>query len=110
MVEYDPRVIPTEKILTEFFKTIDPTTKNRQGYDIGSQYRSGIYYVDEADVPTIQNYVLKKQEDYTEPIVTEILPLIYYYPAEEYHQDYLAKNPHGYCHVNLNLIRGEDRK
>ena len=98
LVEYDPSVIATEKLLAEFFKTIDPTTKNRQGYDIGAQYRSGIYYIDEADAPIIQSYVLKKQEEYAKPIVTEILPLLNFYPAEEHHQNYLAKNPNGYCH------------
>ena len=110
LVEYDSSAISTEKILAEFFKTIDPTTKNRQGNDFGTQYRSGIYYIDETDVPTIQSYVLKKQEDYAKPIVTEILPLQSFYPAEEYHQDYLGKNPGGYCHVDLSLISEEDRK
>ena len=110
LVEYDSTVISTEKLLTEFFKTIDPTTKNRQGNDMGSQYRSGIYYADETDSPIIQNYVLKKQEVYAKPIVTEVLPLLCFYPAEEYHQHYLDKNPGGYCHVNIGLIREEDRK
>ena len=110
LVEYDSTVISTEKILAEFFKTIDPTTKNRQGNDFGTQYRSGIYYIDETDAPIIQSYVLKKQNDYVKPIVTEVLPLQNFYPAEEYHQDYLGKNPGGYCHVNLSLISEEDRK
>ena len=109
LVEYDSTVISTEKILTEFFKTIDPTTKNRQGNDFGSQYRSGVYYIDETDAPEIQSYVQKKQEEYARPIVTEILPLLRYFPAEEHHQRYLDKNPNGYCHVNLNLIQDEDR-
>ena len=110
LVEYDPCVISIQKLLTEFFKTINPTTKNRQGFDIGRQYRSGIYYVDEMDAPIIQGYVLKKQEEYSEPIVTEILPLLNFYPAEEFHQNYLDKNPNGYCHVDLSLIREDDRK
>ena len=110
LVEYDPSVVPIEKLLTEFFKTINPTTKNRQGNDIGTQYRSGIYYSDETDAPIIQSYVMKKQEEYTKPIVTETLPLQNFYPAEEYHQHYLDKNPSGYCHVDLNMIREEDRK
>ena len=62
MVEYDSSVISTEKLLAEFFKTIDPTTKNRQGFDIGTQYRSGIYYSDEADAPIIKGFVHSKQE------------------------------------------------
>jgi len=110
LVEYDPSVISIEKLLTEFFKTMDPTTLNRQGNDVGSQYRSGIYYVDEADASTIQNYVSNKQKEYSVPIVTEVSPLLNFYPAEEYHQNYLEKNPGGYCHVNLNLILEEDKK
>ena len=110
MVEYDPSVISTEKLLTEFFRTIDPTTINRQGHDIGSQYRSGIYYSDEADAPVILNYVRDKQKGYARPIVTEAAPLLNFYPAEEYHQKYLDKNPNGYCHVDLGLIQEGDRK
>ena len=110
LVEYEPSAIQTEKLLTEFFKTIDPTAINRQGNDIGTQYRSGIYYIDEADAPIIKNYVLKKQEEYAKPIATEVLPLRNFYPAEEYHQQYLEKNPNGYCHVDLSLINDEDRK
>jgi len=110
LVEFDPSIIPMDKLLTEFFKTIDPTTKNRQGNDFGSQYRSGIYYVDAADAPVIQRYVLAKKAEYEKPIVTEILPLSCFYPAEEYHQKYLDKNPNGYCHVDLSLIHEEDKK
>ena len=107
LVEYDPSVISTEKLFTEFFKTIDPTTKNRQGNDAGTQYRSGIYFVDEADAPVIQSYIANKQAEYAKPIVTEVLPLSNFYPAEEYHQHYLDKNPNGYCHVDFNLINEE---
>ena len=109
-IEYDPSVISLEKLLTEFFKTIDPTTKNRQGNDIGSQYRSGIYFVDAADAPVIQNLFADKQKKCIKPIVTEALPLSNFYPAEAYHQHYLDKNPGGYCHVDLGLICPEDRK
>ena len=109
MIEYDDSMIKLDKLLTEFFKTINPTTKNRQGNDIGSQYRSGIYYVDDADINTIQEFIENKQREYSRPIVTEVLPLLCYYPAEEYHQNYLDKNPGGYCHVDLNLIQKDDR-
>ena len=91
MIEYDDSMIKLDKLLTEFFKTINPTTKNRQGNDIGSQF--------------IEN----KQREYSRPIVTEVLPLLCYYPAEEYHQNYLDKNPGGYCHVDLNLIQKDDK-
>ena len=109
MVEYDSSVISIEKLLTEFFKTIDPIARNRQGFDVGTQYRSGIYYVDVADASIIQNFVKNKQKEYAKPIATEVLPLSNFYPAEDYHQHYLEKNPNGYCHVDLNMIREEDR-
>ena len=76
MIEYDDSMIKLDKLLTEFFKTINPTTKNRQGNDIGSQYRSGIYYVDDADINTIQEFIENKQREYSRPIVTEVLPLL----------------------------------
>ncbi len=110
LVEYDDSVIPLDKLLTEFFKTIDPTTLNRQGNDIGSQYRSGIYFADEADRPVIESFVAKKAQEYAGPIVAEVLPLSCYYPAEEYHQRYLDKHPGGYCHVDLRRIAEEDKK
>ncbi|MDR1101482.1 MAG: peptide-methionine (S)-S-oxide reductase MsrA [Clostridiales bacterium] len=110
VVEYDDSVITLEKLLTEFFKTINPTTANRQGNDIGSQYRSGIYYVDKEERPVIERFIAYKQSEYAKPIVTEVLPLSCFYPAEEYHQRYLEKHPGGYCHVDLGLIREEDKK
>ena len=110
LVEYDSSVISTEKLLAEFFKTIDPTAKNRQGVDIGTQYRSGVYFSDDADAPIINSFINSRQEGYSKPIVTEVLPLRRFYPAEEYHQRYLDKNPNGYCHVDLSLISEEDIK
>jgi len=110
LVKYDPTVLSLEKILTEYFKTIDPTTEDQQGNDIGTQYRTGIFYTDEADAAVIKSYVSAKQKDYTSPIVTEVGPLLNFYPAEEEHQDYLVKNPGGYCHVDLGLLSEEDKK
>ena len=101
-IVYDPMTISTEQLLDGFFKVVDPTSFNHQGNDSGSQYRSGIYYVDEADKSIAEAAVERQQEKYTAPIVTEILPLDNFYPAEDYHQDYLDKNPGGYCHINLN--------
>lgn len=98
---YDPSVMPLSEILTHFWKVIDPTLLNRQGGDIGSQYRTGIYYMDEADRTPLETSLNEEQEKYSKPIVTEIMPLKYYYPAEEYHQKYLDKNPNGYCHIPL---------
>lgn len=110
MVEYDDSVITLDKLLNEFFKIINPTAKNRQGNDIGNQYRSGIYYSNASDSSTINNFIESKKYEYDRPIVTEVLPLSCFYPAEDYHQHYLDKNPGGYCHVDLSLIKKEDRK
>ena len=101
-VVYDPALISTEQLLDGFFKVVDPTSINRQGNDRGSQYRSGIYYVDEADKAIAESAAARQKENYKDPVVTEILPLNQFYLAEEYHQNYLEKNPGGYCHINLN--------
>lgn len=101
-VVYDPAGLSTELLLEGFFKVVDPTSVNKQGNDRGSQYRSGIYYVDEADKAVAEAVTAKVQERFTAPIATEILPLDNFYLAEDYHQDYLDKNPGGYCHINLN--------
>ncbi len=103
-VRYDPRRIGLGTLLTYFFKVIDPTSLNRQGNDRGSQYRTGIYYRDAADREAIAARVAEEQAKYRAPIVTEVLPLSNYYPAEEDHQMYLAKNPHGYCHIDLSVL------
>ena len=98
-VKYDEREISLRDILALFFHAIDPTARNRQGNDIGEQYRTGVYYTDGADAPVIEGYIKELQEKYKEPIATEAGPLKNYYRAEEYHQDYLKKNPGGYCHI-----------
>ena len=100
-VTYDPRVLPTDVLLDAFFEAIDPTSVDRQGNDRGTQYRSGIYWTDEADLPAIEASLLRQQARYTSPIVTEVEPLDGFYPAEEYHQNYLEKNPGGYCHIDV---------
>ncbi len=101
-VKYDENIISLEKLLERFFHIIDPTVLNRQGPDIGSQYRTGIYYTDEEDLKMINKVLEEEKKKYTNPIVTEIMPLKCFYKAEEYHQDYLKKNPGGYCHIDLN--------
>lgn len=98
-VKYDATVITLEFLLEMFYDTIDPTAINHQGGDFGTQYRTGIYYTDEVDLPIIKNSVKKLQERYEKPIVIEIKPLENFYLAEEYHQKYLTKNPGGYCHI-----------
>ena len=97
-VTYDP---PTDVLLDAFFEAIDPTSVDRQGNDRGTQYRSGIYWTDEADLPAIEASLLRQQARYASPIVTEVEPLDGFYPAEEYHQNYLEKNPGGYCHIDV---------
>lgn len=103
-VIYDPEKVDLSVLLQYFFKVIDPTSRNRQGDDIGSQYRSGVYYVDQADLTVIKAEIAKVQKAYKKPIVTEVLPLTGFYRAEEYHQDYLKKNPDGYCHVDFSKL------
>lgn len=102
-LKYDEGVVTLEFLLEKFFKIIDPTLLNRQGGDIGNQYRTGIYYLDEEDIPVIKEKMDQVGERYREPIVTELEPLRSYFSAEEYHQDYLKKNPGGYCHVDMSL-------
>ena len=87
-----------------YFKTIDPTSLNRQGNDRGTQYRTGIYYTQPDDLPIIKETVDRLAVGYTRPLVVEIKPLKNFYPAETYHQDYLDKNPGGYCHIHPELF------
>ncbi len=101
LVKFDENIISLEDLLNRFWKVIDPTLSNRQGPDIGSQYRTGIYFIDEADLPIIMKTFEEQKEKYEKPIVTEIEPLKVFYDAEDYHQKYLKKNPGGYCHINL---------
>lgn len=100
-VIYDSSVLPLDVLLQNYFMIIDPTRKDGQGNDIGSQYRTGIYYTDQNDLNTIQMAIAKEQKKHTAPIVTEVVPLSAFYLAEDYHQDYLKKNPHGYCHIDV---------
>lgn len=101
LVTYDETVLSLEKLLERFWHVIDPTLINRQGPDVGHQYRTGIYYLSPEDLPIIEKTKEKEQAKYSYPIVTEILPLTCFYEAEEYHQKYLEKNPRGYCHIPL---------
>lgn len=103
-VIYDENKISLNEILDLFFMIIDPTITDRQGHDIGHQYRTGIYYTDEADRTLIEEALKKLSEKYESPIVTELLPLENFTVAEEYHQDYLIKNPQGYCHVDPKMF------
>ena len=101
LVVYDEHILSLENILKEYWSIVDPTSLNRQGPDVGRQYRTGIYYLDESDLNIILKSKEENQKNYSEKIVTEVVPLINYYKAEEYHQKYLKKNPNGYCHIKL---------
>lgn len=100
-VKYDPERINLENLLGRFFQIIDPTSFNRQGGDVGSQYRTGIYYKNPDDYEIAKMVAEREQIKYKKPIVIEIKPLQNYFPAEEYHQSYLEKNPDGYCHIEF---------
>lgn len=103
-VVYDDTKVGLTDLLSIYFRSIDPTTLNRQGNDIGTQYRTGIYYTDPADLPVIEAFVAAVQRRHTEPLAVEVGPLVNFYPAELYHQEYLYKNPQGYCHVDPALF------
>ena len=100
-VTYDPNKISLDKLLQYYFRVIDPTSINKQGNDRGRQYRTGIYYQNEQDKAVIEAALKNLQSKYQEPIQIEVEPLKNYVEAEEYHQDYLKKNPNGYCHIDI---------
>ncbi|TNF06534.1 MAG: peptide-methionine (S)-S-oxide reductase [Bacillota bacterium] len=109
-VFYDENVISLDHILDHFFRIINPFSLNRQGHDIGSQYRSGIYLDDENDRGSIELFMKNYFKDDLKKVQTKIKVNHDYDLAETYHQDYLIKNPGGYCHVNLGLAKAEERK
>ena len=102
-VIYKPEIISLEDLLTHYLRVVNPVSVNKQGNDIGTQYRSGIYYTDKNDKKVIDNILKKEQTKHDKPIAIEVLPLKHFFEAEEYHQDYLFKNPNGYCHIDLSL-------
>ncbi|MDZ4168160.1 MAG: peptide-methionine (S)-S-oxide reductase MsrA [Coriobacteriia bacterium] len=104
-VDYDPTVAPLPFLLDLYYEVVDPTSLNRQGNDRGTQYRTGIYYSDPADREVVEASLDRLQKRYNRPVVIEAEPLKNYTPAEEYHQDYLDKNPGGYCHINPDLFK-----
>ena len=106
-VDYDENVISLEKILELYLRVVDPYSINKQGEDEGVQYRSGIYFLDKKDEGVILKYFQNVlRDDYK----IEVKKLQKFYPAEEYHQDYLNKNPQGYCHINMMKLKPEERK
>ncbi|MCL1981448.1 MAG: peptide-methionine (S)-S-oxide reductase MsrA [Proteobacteria bacterium] len=104
-VRYDPNGVSLKTLAEQFFKIIDPTSGNRQGNDVGSQYRTGMYYVNDADKMILAAVMADEQKKNDQPLTVELLPLKNYYLAEAYHQDYLKKNPGGYCHISFDSLK-----
>ena len=104
-IEYNEEIISLSKLLELYWIIVDPTVINRQGHDIGSQYRTGIYYYDEKDLEIINKSKQLQQQKYSKPIVTQIEVVRNFYDAEQYHQRYLEKNPNGYCHIPKELLK-----
>ena len=104
-VVYEEDLISLATLCRLFFKSIDPLLKNRQGDDAGTRYRTGIYWEDDTDCQTVVQIFDEVQRCYDQPLAVEKSPLLSFYPAEEYHQDYLYKNPEGYCHISMDILR-----
>ncbi len=104
-VRYDPATVSLKTLTEQFFKIINPLSLNKQGNDVGSQYRTGIYFVHESDKNVLAAVTAEVQKKYARPLAVELLPLINYCLAEEYHQDYLRKNPNGYCHIDFSSLK-----
>ena len=105
-IVYDEEKLSLTALLELYFRVIDPLSVNKQGEDTGVQYRTGIYYTDDADLPEIKACTALVEEKLGQPLAVEVLPLEAFYPAEEYHQKYLDKNPGGYCHIPRELMEG----
>lgn len=99
-VTFDESIIPSEVILDLFFLIHDPTTLNRQGNDVGTQYRSAMYYATDSQKEAFEAAMERAKDHWDDPLTTELAPLVVFYPAEDYHQDYFNKNPsNGYCSI-----------
>lgn len=110
---YDETLLPLSSLLRLFFRIIDPCSVDKQGEDEGHQYRTGVYWVDPEDEAAVRSALSALAEAVDNPLAVEALPLSCFYPAEEYHQDYLDKNPGGYCHVpwaEINWVKSIDPK
>ena len=103
-IDYDPEKISLTSLLGYFFMVIDPLSVNKQGGDTGIQYRTGIYYTDVSQLPEIEACYKAEEETARAKLAVELMPLKNFFPAEEYHQKYLDKNPGGYCHIPRNFF------
>ena len=101
---YNESAVSLTFLVQMFFAAIDPLSLNRQGHDTGTRYRTGVYYTSPEQKAVIEAVFAEQQRKYNEPIQVELLPLQNYYPADEYHQDYLDKHPDGYCHLPKQLF------
>lgn len=108
-IEYDPNETNLFIILEHLFFIIDPTLLNQQGMDMGTQYRTGIYYYDDEDGEIAKKYIDSVKKNYFDPIVVEVLPATEFWDAEDYHQDYLDVNTSGYCHIGINKMKMVDK-
>ncbi len=104
-VRYHPERVSLRLLTRLFFTVTDPLTLNRQGHDEGTRYRSGVFYTSEEDRPVIEEVFREVSDKLGVPLVTQLEPLKNFYPAEEYHQNYLDKNPEGYCHLSFKTFR-----
>ena len=104
LVEYDETKMPLKKLLDYYFMVIDPLSVNQQGEDRGIQYRTGIYYVSEDQLPAVQRVWEQQEKKAGAKLAVELEPLRNFFSAEEYHQKYLDKNPGGYCHIPGNYF------
>ena len=98
-IDYDESALSLKELLGYYFMVIDPTSVNRQGMDAGVQYRTGIYYTEEEQLPAVREVCAGVERKIGAPLAVEIEPLKNFFSAEEYHQKYLDKNPGGYCHI-----------
>lgn len=104
-VRYDPAAVSLETLVEQYFGLVDPLSVNRQGNDAGTQYRTGVYYTDDADRATLEKAFENEETKVGQGIAVELGPLANFYEAEEYHQDYLDKNPAGYCHIDFSGLK-----
>lgn len=103
-LSYDADIVSLRFLLEMYFKAIDPTSLNKQGEDEGTRYRTGIYYTDEADLPVIKTVMEAEAKHYGQPLCVEVEPFRNFTAADERHQNYLIKNPNGYCHLPVALF------
>ncbi|AMC92760.1 methionine sulfoxide reductase A [Erysipelothrix larvae] len=110
VLTYDPSILSLSDIADHIFRIIDPTSLNKQGGDIGTQYRTGLYPSNTEDLKVLQDFVDSKRASYNKPVVVEVEMLRNFYDAPTDHQLYLVKNPHGYCHVDFSKLKPEELK